>query len=39
MYKKYVKRLIDIVLSLVGMIVLLPVFVVIGVRTDTNLRV
>lgn len=31
MYKAFVKRLIDIVLSFVGMIVLIPVFVIVGI--------
>ena len=30
MYKRYIKRLIDITLSFVGMIVLIPVFLIVG---------
>ena len=30
MYKAFIKRLIDIILSFIGMIVLIPIFIIVG---------
>ena len=32
MYKAFIKRLIDIILSFVGMIVLIPILIIIGIE-------
>ena len=31
MYKMLIKRCIDIILSLIGMIILIPIFIIIGI--------